>query len=234
MNVLSPMIRVVVIDDDDLSRRGIAELLGDDGRFVVTDQLNHDDALATTGWESVDIALVDAADTRREDDDMFPGVSVVEHIRSVRNADETTIVVITGHFFEDALRLRMREAKADLFFHRTELQDAQRLRDVLADPTSVQRPVPGLSDPEAAFRLGVVDGTRVNEGVRFARDAGWLAGLSRNGRPSRAESRQRGEFRKRSRLNPVNSDGTPPDRNQQDPSRTQIEKFVEWATHMRR
>jgi hypothetical protein len=75
--------------------------------------MDHDQALASAGWWEVDVVVVDAADDRR-DDDHFPGVEVVEIVRRHRSVHLTTIIVITGHFFDDAVRTRIREAKADL------------------------------------------------------------------------------------------------------------------------
>jgi CheY-like chemotaxis protein len=222
--------RTVVVDDDDLSRRGIVALLASDGRFEVTADFTHDVALASPGWEVADLVVVDAADTRREDDH-FIGVQVVERVRATRPSEATTVVVITGHFFDDALRWRMREAGADLFFYRRDVQDANVLLGLLADPDHPLSGVPDTQDPEAVFRHGVTRATRVNDAVDFARDRGWLAGeLARPGRRSRSWDRVRGSFARTSRLNAVNTDGTPPDRDQDEPSRPQIARFLDWAT----
>jgi hypothetical protein len=72
------------------------------------------------------VVVVDAADERREDD-QFPGVGVIEQIRKTPSSTETTILVLTGHYFHPALRRRMREAQADFFYHRSELQSAAAL-----------------------------------------------------------------------------------------------------------
>jgi CheY-like chemotaxis protein len=227
-------VRVVVIDDDPHCRRGMVGFLEDDGRFDVVASLSHQEALQTSGWEQVDVVLVDAADTRRSDD-VFPGVAVVTKIRQAPMHRQPTIVVMTGHYFDDAVRFRMREARADLFFHRTDLQEPSDLCEVLARPGAFERPVPALSDPEAAFRVGVTDHTKVNVAVEYAHNAGWLGGaITRRTKRSRTDDRKRRELRTRSHLNPVNSDGTPPDRNQVDPSRSQIARFLEWATQSRR
>jgi len=222
--------RVVVVDDDDLSRRGMAELLGDRPDLQVLAALTHDQALRHPRWDGVDVALVDAADARQEDD-QFPGVEVVEAVRE-RGGDRTTVIVITGHFLDDAVRRRMREAGADYYYNRIDIQDAAALYQAVLSCKDQPPPgVPPEQDPEHMFRLGVTEGTRVNDGVRFARehpvDSGLSAGRTRG---ARARLRYRRIFGRQTHLNPVNSDGRPPERAQEDPSISQIQRFLDWAT----
>lgn len=54
----------------------------------------------------VDVALVDAVD-EREDANHLSSVGVVEAISAVRTPNETTVVVVTAHFFDDAPQTRM-------------------------------------------------------------------------------------------------------------------------------
>ena len=222
---------VAIVDDDEISRRGLTELLAARPEVVVVASMSHDEALASDdGWMSADVVIVDAGDARRTDDH-FPGVSVVERVRSKRGASGPLIIVITGHYFDDALRRRMREASADYFYHRSEVQEAAMLYDAVLHPERSLRGVPAMADHEAAFRLGVTDRTRVNQGVsnllrsRFAQDL-----ESRGSSRSRTWLHRRRSFNAAARLTPVNSDGRPPDRSQDDPSLTQIERFLEWAT----
>jgi CheY-like chemotaxis protein len=225
---------VAIVDDDDLSRAGIEVVLARDRRLDVRVALNHDQALTTSSWVGVDVVIVDAADERREDDH-FPGVDVVELVRRNRTPEETTIIVITGHYFDDAVRKRMREARADLFFHRTEVQDADYLCEVVADPTPVSRPVPDPADSEAMFRHGIGRATKVNAAVSFARDQEWLGGsLHQTGRRPRSFDRLRRAFGRVGNIHAVNTDGTMPDRAQQDPSRPQIARLLDWATRIKR
>ena len=223
--------RVVVVDDDDISRRGLAELLADRPELEVVGSFVHDDALEWDAeWDGVDIALVDAADSRR-DDDHFPGVAVVDHIRRRRSREQTIVIVLTGHFFDDAVRRRMREAQADFFYHRSELQESADLYQAILHPDLASPGVPEVQNPEAQFRLGVVPSSRINDAVRYSRATGLEATLGdRNGGRSRSWSRLRTSFNDVAHLNPVNADGTPPDRDQRDPSLTQIERFLNWAT----
>ena len=228
-------VRISIIDDDDISRAGLVSLLGQDKRFVIVADLNHDDAEnQLSDWaDDTDVAIVDAADARRSDDH-FPGAHIVAELRRRRTPGQTTVIVITGHFFNDAVRRRMREADADLFFHRSEIQDADRLREVVANPSSVAAPVPGPVDPEAQYRLGVVAATRVGDAVAHARSPIWVDEHGRTPSPrSRAWKRLRDNFNTIARLSPVNTDGRQPDRNQPTPSKPQIDRFLDWATRVR-
>jgi CheY-like chemotaxis protein len=226
--------RVVVVDDDDISRRGLTELLADRPELEVAGSLLHDDALEwDSEWDTIDIAIVDAADSRR-DDDHFPGVGVVDHIRRRRSRDQTMVIVLTGHFFDDAVRRRMREAQADFYYHRSELQESADLYEAILYPENARSGVPEATDPESQFRMGVVPDTRINESIRFSRSTGLDAKLAgRGGDRSRSWSRLRTSFNDVAHLNAVNADGTPPERHQRDPSLTQIERFLNWATRVK-
>jgi CheY-like chemotaxis protein len=226
--------RVVVVDDDDISRRGLTELIADRSELEVVGSLVHDEALEWDAeWDAVDIAIVDAADSRR-DDDHFPGVVVVDHIRRRRSREQTMVIVLTGHFFDDAVRRRMREAEADYFYHRSDLQDSADLFRAILHPEKERSGVPEENDSEAQFRLGVLSTTRINDAVRYSDSTGLRAKLgARNGDRSRSWSRLRTSFNDVAHLNPVNADGTPPERTQRDPSLTQIERFLHWATRVK-
>ena len=223
-------LRVVVVDDDDLSRRGMAELLGDRAELAVVASLTHEQAVRHPRWDGIDVAIVDAADEDRRGD-QFPGVGVVEAIRD-RGGDQTAVVVVTGHFFDDAVRRRMREAGADFFYNRIEFHDAATLYTaVLEADQQSNRGVPAESDPESMFRLGVIPNTRVNAGVRFLEErTPEQEGAGGSFRRARARLRYRSRFAHEARLNPVNADGRPPDRDQTAPSFPQIQRFLDWAT----
>ncbi len=225
--------RVVVVDDDDINRRGMASLLAEERAIDVVASLTHAEALATPGlWDGVDVVLVDAADERSRVDH-FPGVAVVEEVRRHRPRGQTVIVVITGHFFDDAVRRRMREAQADFYYHRTEVGDADSLRNAVLHQDA-QRRVPGPVDPEELFSQGVTDETRVNRAVAYAASHGLEAEMAAGDRPRRSWLRVRREFNREARLNPVTVDGRRPDRPQLLPSRPQIARFLAWATRVKR
>jgi CheY-like chemotaxis protein len=220
--------RVLVVDDDDIARRGMGAILEERPEIEVVGLLTHDQALAWEGdWAALDVVVVDAADPRRPDDH-FPGVAVVERAQEAGGSRPPVVVVITGHFFDDAVRRRMREARADFFYHRSQVQEAEALCRAVLHPEAARAGVPEVTDPEVLFQLGIVGSSRVNEGVRAARDLG-LAGPGTGGR-SRARTRLRSTFNRAARLNPVNRDGSQPDRTQPDPSFPQIERVLRWAT----
>lgn len=225
--------RVVVVDDDDINRRGMASLLAEDASIDVVASLTHAEALDTPStWDGVDVMLIDAADERNRADH-FPGVAVVEEVRRHRQRDQTVIVVITGQFFDDAVRRRMREARADFYYHRTEVGEARSLRDAVLHPEAHRR-VPGPVDPEGLFSHGVTDETRVNRAVAYATNNRLEAEMADDDRPRRSWLRLRRDFNREARLSPVTVDGRQPDRSQVLPSRPQIARFLAWATRVKR
>jgi DNA-binding NarL/FixJ family response regulator len=226
-------LRVAIVDDDEVNRRGMGALLSGEGRVRVVAELSHAQALAwDREWEEVDVLLIDAADERAALDH-FPGVTVVERLRSRRSRAETRVVVYTGHFFDDAVRRRMREAGADAFYHRSELGSGRAVREAVLGGEA-PRPVPEPADPELEFRHGITEETRVNLAVRFALERELPARLGQRPRPrSRSWARLRREFNRVARLTAVTVDGRPPDRPQELPSLAQIARFLAWATRVK-
>lgn len=192
--------------------------------------LTHDQAMVQPRWDEVDVAIVDAADEGNQGD-QFPGVGVVESIRA-RGGVGAKVIVITGHFFDDAVRWRMREAGADFFYHRIELHDAAALYRAVLDADGPG--IPAEHDPEALFRLGIGPTTKVNAAVAFSKaysldDPRFGRALRR----ARARLRYRLRFGQETGLRPVNADGRPPERGQDAPSLPQIQRFIEWATKVK-
>jgi hypothetical protein len=226
--------RAVIVDDDELWREKMAVSLGTRDDLVAGATATHDVAVGWTDeWTGVDVVVVDAGDVRRQDD-QFPGVGVVREARRRCRAG-TRIVVVTGHFLDDALRWRMREAGADYFYHRSDVQDPDALYDAVVHPDRVRAGVPDIQDPEAAYRVGVVRGSRLNAGLDFVREHDLVGRSDRHGGPrSRQWSQLRRQFNQAARLNTVNADGTVPDRDQVDPSYDQIGRFYRWATRAKR
>ncbi len=225
-------IRLVVVDDDDISRAGITAILSAVEELEIVASLDHPAAAAWgEQWRGVDVVLVDAADERRNDD-QFPGVSVVESVRRHRDRRETRVIVLTGHFFDGAVRRRVREAGADFFYHRSELADAAALRAAVLRRAG--RPVPEPEDPEEEIRLGVSPHSRVNAAVAHALAEGLPERLAERANPrSRAWERLRREFNRHARLQAMTSDGRLPDRTQDTPSLPQISRFLTWATKVK-
>ncbi|MCQ0008080.1 hypothetical protein [Actinomadura madurae] len=227
-------VRVVVVDDDEINRYGMACVLDADPRIELVAAIGHDDALSGAHvWERADVAVVDAADHRR-DGDQFPGVAVVEHARRTVPAGRLTVIVVTGHFFDDAVRRRMREARADFFYHRSDMADAEALRAAVLRPDLARRRVPPPRDPEAQFRHGVTDATKVNRAIDYAVRQVLEERIAERAEPrSRRWIRLRDEFNRVARLTPVTSDGRRPDRPQDLPSLPQISRFLTWATKIK-
>jgi CheY-like chemotaxis protein len=225
--------RLVIVDDDELWRIKTAERLAGRPGLVVAAAATHDVAADWVDqWRTVDVAIVDAGDIRRQDD-QFPGVGVVRQARRHGRTD-LVVMVVTGHFLDDALRWRMREAGADYFHHRSEVQDADSLYRAVVHPVAERRGVPDILDPESAFRVGVVRGTRVNAGLDFAREHDLVHRRDGDRSPrSRQWARLRHEFNQITRLHTVNADGTTPDRDQTAPSYDQIGRLYRWATRAR-
>jgi len=227
------LVRVVVVDDDDINRRGMASLLGEDPAIDVAASLTHADALGRPDlWDGVDAVVVDAADERNAADH-FPGVRVVEEVRRHRPRGRTAIVVVTGHFFDDAVRRRMREAGADFYYHRSEVGGAGSLRAAVLRP-GAGHAVPDPTDPAELFNQGVTDDTRVNRAVAYAAEHELERELADPDRPRRSWLRLRREFNREARLSAVTVDGRRPDRQQVLPSRPQIARFLRWATRVKR
>lgn len=91
--------------------------------------------------------------------------------------------------------------------------------------------MPPPQDTEALFRVGLTPSTRINDAIRIA---GSLKSQTSPGGPgarrSRVWLRYRSTFNEVARLNPVNADGTVPEKDQRDLSFPQIERFLQWAT----
>ncbi len=221
---------VVIVDDDELWRTKIASSLAESDEIAITATATHDVAVNwAEEWNGVDVAVVDAGVIRRLDDH-FPGVGVVRRIRECRG-DTILVVVVTGHYFDDALKWRMREAGADFFYHRADVQEPQALFHAVAHPERARGGVPGIQDPAVAYSLGVGRNTRLNAALDFASEHGLVSGSERHDSPrSRKWIRLRTEFNNVARLHPINADGTIPDRDQSTPSYDQIGRLYRWAT----
>ena len=181
-------------------------------------------------WTDVDVAIVDGTDIRRADD-QFPGVGVVRRIRAL--SDATLILVVTGFYFEDALRWRMKEAGAHFFYHRTELALDDALINAVIHPDRARRGVADISDIGEALLQGVGRGVRLNEAVDFATGHDLTAYLDERPDPrSRRWLRLRTGFTDAARAVPINADGTPPDRSQEVVSWDQIGRIHRWATRV--
>lgn len=229
--------RVVLVDDNELTRAGYAEILRTSPGIELVAAVGHADALAwTEEWAAVDVAIVDAADEGSERD-QFPGVAVVRRARACQGRGRPTVVVVTGHFMNDGLRHRMHEAQADFFFLRADLRSADALRDVVLHPERHRRGVPPVTDPETPELLGV-DGADLERLVSYVDDHGLHAALG-GGEGRRAEPRSRAWLRHRramteaSGVRPRNvTTGNLPGESQRWASIRQLSRIYRWAARI--
>ena len=205
-------------------------LAGNAGLVVVAEMTHAAVASWPDAWTDVDVAIVDGTDIRRADD-QFPGVGVVRHIRAL--SDATLILVVTGFYFEDALRWRMKEAGAHFFYHRTELALDDALVNAVIHPERARRGVPDISDIGEALLQGVGRSVRLNRAVDFAIDHDLPGYVEQRPDPrSRRWLRLRTGFTEAAMAVPINADGTPPDRSQEVVSWDQIGRIHRWATRV--
>jgi CheY-like chemotaxis protein len=129
-------LRIAIIDDDVWVARGRAAAINESSELISVGTWLPGEALARTDpsqWADIDVVVVDAHDGSA-DFDKFVGVGVVSHIRSVTTASHPRIVVITGHVFNDLLRVRMKEAGADFLYAHSDVRSPEQLIEVILTP----------------------------------------------------------------------------------------------------
>lgn len=226
-------LRVAIVDNEAIGRLGMHAVLSSHPRLDVVGVYDHEESLQPErSWTDVDAVVVDAADDQVPGD-QFPGVTVVQTIRAQSPPGRVSIVVITGHFFDDALRRRMREAKADYFYHRSALAKPERLIAAVLAPPVAQNLVPPEADVETLYRLGIKPASAVNAAVEWASQHGQLGGIIPPGSGRRQVDGLRHRFNRVAQLEPRNHDGALPNRRQDAPSHPQIARFLEWATKVK-
>jgi CheY-like chemotaxis protein len=235
-DVLSERRRVVIVDNDLVTRSGTRAVLEGVDDVELVDAVDHDTALGWAAeWDGVDVAVVDASDIRREGD-QFPGVAVVEAIRRRRAPAELVTVVLTGQAFHAGLRRRMWEAGADFFYPRNEGMTEGELAAVVLRPEDRRRMSAVVG--EVPRELGVGRRTLVNEVIRRLDSPATGAALDPSGAkkqdPHGARSRWWDQFRARAAgpagLVPVKAGGDVA-LDQDMPSIPQLRKF--WAAMTR-
>ena len=201
--------------------------------------MGHEQALCELQlWRDAEVVVLDAADEGRAGDH-FPGVRVLRHIRLNAGSNRPTIVVVTGHFFDDGLRRRMADADADFFFLRPEIRSPEKLIDIVLNPENYRRGVPPVKDKNREALLGITDGTTLDDFIGYVEGYGLAptldradAGRSPVGR--RALIRHRKALAKGSRIDMLNiSTGTLPSESQKAPSMRQIRKIWTWAARVK-
>jgi len=228
-----PTRRVADIDDNQNTRRGDVASLAENPLIVIVADAPHDDALAwgADRWLELDVVVVDAArpydnSDRPRLDDHFPGVKVVDRARTCN--PDLLLVVLTGHFTNDALRRRMSEAGADFFHHRGRVVTAVQLQQVVLQPDVYRAGVPAVHNREVQKALGVDDRTRVNRFLEYLEAQGGRAALGLGERRSRVQERLRARAAADGVRTTNKTTGMPPgpwaaDREQGAPSRRQID-----------
>ncbi len=160
------MVRVLIVDDDPWLRAGRRAVLEEAAGVIVVDAVDHHVAADRTDWDDVDVVVLDAHDPRAEFDH-FAGVVVAERVR--RASASIRIVVLSGHAYNDVLRLRMAEAGADEFHAHRDVDTAEELVRIVTEP-ALDTDAPEDARRIARDRLGVAAGASVNDGVRWARE----------------------------------------------------------------
>ncbi len=230
------MPRVVIVDDNEITRAGTADLLSSHADIEIVAALDHTAALAwKSRWNNVDVVIVDAADETLAGD-QFPGIEVVCRVREHAAPAHPTVVVLTGHFLDDGLRHRMWEAGADFYYSRTEITTGEMLQTVVLRPGD-QRRVPTPADANRLAALGVTPASSVNDFVRHVERDALAVTLDSSARMKQgpAPERSRWWYRLRVALSrsgkfrAVNADGASPHRDQDLPSVAQLRRIYEWA-----
>lgn len=244
--------RVLIVDDNGITRDGLERNLQRSAAVTVVGKLNHDEAMQWTAdeWAQVDVVLLDAADESR-DDDHFIGAQVVRRIRAFRNSSQTLIVVVTAKFFEAGLARRMRDEGADFYYYREEIRDSEKLIEVVLHPSDERRGVPILpGEAEDGWNLGLGPESNLTDFVRYVIDEGLVDALDPDGdTPSGPGPRSRAWFRIRREsgeqggIRAVTRDGLEPLPRlrvrhgpnlgaQNDPSLPQLRRLFAWAARV--
>lgn len=159
---MSVDVRVAIVDDDPWVARGRAAAIDATDGLQTVAVLTPAEALTMSAedWSAPDVVIIDAHEDN-EEFDRFVGVGVVQHIRRLVGAERPRIVVITGHVFNDLLRLRMAEAGADFFYAHTDVRTADDLRRVALR-------LPGDETDVPDGRLAATGSPRINETIGWA------------------------------------------------------------------
>jgi hypothetical protein len=146
--------KVVIVDDDEFKRAGMAHRLASSPEINVVDTVDQDTAAAQplSTWESIDAVIVDVCDDRALGEvgtDVYSGVNAVERVSSIRNL---RCIAITPVCANPLVRLRLQHARPDYSYHRFQLNDLDALLEAIRYPDKSHR-LPELP-PQDVKRLG--------------------------------------------------------------------------------
>jgi CheY-like chemotaxis protein len=235
--------RVVVIDDNEITRNGLAACLAghdDIELLAVTD--HHGADQWAQRWHQTDVVIVDAGDETNHQDH-FPGVGVVNAIRNPNNPTRPLVIVVTGHYLHDGLRHRMRHAGADFFCNREDLRSDGALLALVRHPDLARRgvPEPSPSEAETAFNLGITSAASdvtafinlvTQHNLSDALDPPDSRVHNRGLRSRRAWTPFRHQAKTIGGIRTVTKHGDPPLRSQDLPSVSQLRRLYQWAARI--
>lgn len=129
--------------------------------ITVVDAIHQDEALTwpSERWAGVDVAIIDVFDEAAPSEvgtDVFSGIAALDRLRAL----PVRTLALAPHCQHPLVRLRIHQAEADWLYHRWEVNDPDRLAEVVLFPQPDHRPT-RPSDEELA-RYGAVS-ARPNE-----------------------------------------------------------------------
>jgi len=147
-------VKVVIVDDDEFKRTGMAHRLAASSDVEVVDTVDQDKAAARplSDWEPIDAVIVDVCDDRAIGEvgtDVYSGISVVERVYPIRNLRCIAITPVCAH---PLVRLRLQHARPDYSYHRFQLDSLDALLEAVRFPDKSHR-LPELTHQQMK-RLG--------------------------------------------------------------------------------
>jgi hypothetical protein len=145
-------LRIAVIDDDYWKREHMAQELDSSPHIAVVHALDQDTAVAWSlaQWDEIDIAIVDVVDEMAPGEvgtDMFSGIQALERLKHI----DVKTLAITPHRHHPIVELRIHQANVNWVYRRYEVNDLDRLVDVLLAPASDHQPVRPADDELERF-----------------------------------------------------------------------------------
>lgn len=147
--------RVLFVDDAEHEARALISVLEARVPDVESEWCPFDEVVTRDDLLTFDYIAVDLSHPRKDNPlaDEFPGVQVVAQVAAMRDLRVGPFLVVTtgesGPFGRDAVRLRLKEARCEVFVHRSEFTDQCDAIFAPGGPTAAR-----LEVPEAAKELG--------------------------------------------------------------------------------